>query len=202
MNADKIPDIIIGRLPIYLQGSAAHVRPGDEDHVLAGTGRLCGHLGCADPQGHFPVRRVRQAGHRLFHPVPDGQAARDPEGESHLGCGASWDWATWDTPWRATAALASAASAWHCSSIPIPAKIGQKVGNFIIEDAAQLVERVRRLQDQAGHDDRPGRSGTGRGRQAGAGGRQGDPELCADRAERARTACTCSTSIRPRICSA
>ena len=66
-EAKPVPDIVIGRLPIYLRALNHLLEEGQADHRLQGAGPTAGDQLGADPQGPVPFWRVWQAGDGLRH---------------------------------------------------------------------------------------------------------------------------------------
>jgi hypothetical protein len=80
MNADKIPDIIIGRLPVYLRALQRLADKGVHNTSSQELGEMIG-ISAA-----LTIWRVRQARDGLFHPVSRRSLTRYSQSGSRLGC--------------------------------------------------------------------------------------------------------------------
>lgn len=142
MNADKIPDIIIGRLPVYLR---ALQRMFDKGIQTTSSQELGEHVGISAAQIRKDISQFGEFGKQ-------GTGYSIPFLLDKLRAILKID-RIWDV------ALVGAGDMGHALAryqgflnrgfqITMvfdndPAKIGQKAGNFIVEDTAVMVERIR-----------------------------------------------------------
>ena len=142
MNAEKIPDIIIGRLPVYLR---ALQRMADRGMKTTSSQELGDHVGISAAQIRKDISQFGEFGKQ-----GTGYSIQFliEKLRSILKVDRIWD-----------VALVGAGDMGHALSryqnftnrgfrIMMvfdndPGKIGQTVGNFVIEDATQLVEKIR-----------------------------------------------------------
>ena len=142
MNAEKIPDIIIGRLPVYLR---ALQRMADRGMKTTSSQELGDHVGISAAQIRKDISQFGEFGKQ-----GTGYSIQFliEKLSSILKVDRIWD-----------VALVGAGDMGHALSryqnftsrgfriVMVfdndPGKIGQTVGNFVIEDATQLVEKIR-----------------------------------------------------------
>ena len=142
MNAEKIPDIIIGRLPVYLR---ALQRMADKGMRTTSSQELGDHVGISAAQIRKDISQFGEFGKQ-----GTGYSIQFliDKLKSILKVDRIWD-----------VALIGMGDMGHALSryqnfanrgfqiVMVfdndPEKIGQKVGNFVIEDSAQMVERIR-----------------------------------------------------------
>ncbi len=142
MNADKIPDIIIGRLPVYLR---ALQRMSEKGMKTTSSQELGEHVGISAAQIRKDISQFGEFGKQgTGYSIP---FLMDKLREI-LNVNTMWD-----------VAVVGAGDMGHALSryqgfknrgfqiVMVfdndPAKIGQKVGDFMIEDANKMVERIR-----------------------------------------------------------
>ena len=142
MNADKIPDIIIGRLPVYLR---ALQRMAESGMKTTSSQELGEHVGISAAQIRKDISQFGEFGKQgTGYSIP---FLIDKLREI-LNVNRMWD-----------VAVVGAGDMGHALAryqgftnrgfrvVMIfdvdPAKVGQKVGEFTIEDTAKLVERIR-----------------------------------------------------------
>jgi redox-sensing transcriptional repressor len=142
MNAEKIPDIIIGRLPVYLR---ALQRMANKGMRTTSSQELGDHVGISAAQIRKDISQFGEFGKQ-----GTGYSIQFliDKLKSILKVDRIWD-----------VALVGAGDMGHAlaryqSFMPCgfritmvfdnnPEKIGKKVGDFVIEDAATMVERIR-----------------------------------------------------------
>ena len=142
MNAEKIPDIIIGRLPVYLR---ALQRMADRGMKTTSSQELGDHVGISAAQIRKDISQFGEFGKQ-----GTGYSIQFliEKLSSILKVDRIWD-----------VALVGAGDMGHALSryqnftsrgfriVMVfdndPGKIGQTIGNFVIEDATQLVEKIR-----------------------------------------------------------
>lgn len=142
MNADKIPDIIIGRLPIYLR---ALQRMAEKGMKTTSSQELGEHVGISAAQIRKDISQFGEFGKQgTGYSIP----FLTEKLREILRVNRMWD-----------VAIVGAGDIGHALAryqgfanrgfrvVMIfdndPAKIGQKVGEFTIEDTAKMVERIR-----------------------------------------------------------
>jgi len=142
MNAEKIPDIIIGRLPIYLRALQCMA---DKGMKTTSSQELGDHVGISAAQIRKDISQFGEFGKQgMGYSI---QFLSD-QLRAILKVEHIWD-----------VALVGAGDMGHALSryqnfasrgfriVMVfdndPNKIGQKIGNFVIEDAAQMVEKMR-----------------------------------------------------------
>jgi len=142
MNAEKIPDIIVSRLPVYLR---ALQRMADKGMRTTSSQELGDHVGISAAQIRKDISQFGEFGKQ-----GTGYSIQFliDKLKSILKVDRIWD-----------VALVGAGDMGHALAryqnfsprgfqiVMIfdndPAKIGQKVGNFVIEDAAKMSEKIR-----------------------------------------------------------
>ena len=201
MNADKIPDIIIGRLPIYLR---ALQRMSDKGMKTTSSQELGEYVGISAAQIRKDISQFGEFGkqgtgysipflidklreilkvNRMWDVVIVGLGDMGHALARYGGFG--------ERGFRVAMIL-------RCRSIQDRAEGGR----FHDRRCRRTGRACPQLQDQAGDDGRAGRGRAGGGRQAGAGRRQGHPELRTDRAERSEQRARAAYRSVRRICSA
>ncbi|HSR21277.1 MAG TPA: redox-sensing transcriptional repressor Rex [Anaerolineales bacterium] len=142
MNAEKIPDIIIGRLPIYLR---ALQRMASQGMNTTSSQELGEQVGISAAQIRKDISQFGEFGKQgTGYSIPFlTDRLRDI-----LKVNRTWDVAIVGIGDMGHALARYGGFGERGFRVTLlfdsdPAKIGQKVGNFVIEDAAQLVERVR-----------------------------------------------------------
>jgi redox-sensing transcriptional repressor len=142
MNADKIPDIIIGRLPIYLR---ALQRMSEKGMKTTSSQELGEHVGISAAQIRKDISQFGEFGKQgTGYSIP---FLMDKLREI-LNVNKMWD-----------VAVVGAGDMGHALAryqgfknrgfqvVMVfdndPSKIGQKVGDFVVEDANKMVERIR-----------------------------------------------------------
>ena len=142
MNADKIPDIIIGRLPIYLR---ALQRMSAQGMKTTSSQELGDYVGISAAQIRKDISQFGEFGKQgTGYSIP---FLTDKLREI-LKVNRTWDVVIVGLGDMGHALARYGGFGERGFRVAMlfdadPAKIGQKVGEFIIEDAAQLVERVR-----------------------------------------------------------
>jgi redox-sensing transcriptional repressor len=142
MNADKIPDIIIGRLPIYLR---ALQRMSAQGMKTTSSQELGDYVGISAAQIRKDISQFGEFGKQgTGYSIP---FLTDKLREI-LKVNRTWDVAIVGLGDMGHALARYGGFGERGFRVAMlfdvdPAKIGQKVGEYIIEDAAQLVERVR-----------------------------------------------------------
>jgi redox-sensing transcriptional repressor len=142
MNADKIPDIIVGRLPIYLR---ALQRMATQGKKTTSSQELGEYVGISAAQIRKDISQFGEFGKQgTGYSIP---FLTDKLREI-LKVNRTWDVALVGLGDMGHALARYGGFGERGFRVAVlfdsdPAKIGQKVGDFVIEDAAQLVERVR-----------------------------------------------------------
>ena len=142
MNADKIPDIIIGRLPIYLR---ALQRMSNQGIRTTSSQELGDYVGISAAQ----IRKdISQFGEFGKQGTGYSIAFLTDKLREILKVNRIWDVAIVGMGDMGHALARYGGFGERGFRVALlfdgdPAKIGQKVDNYVIEDAAQLVERVR-----------------------------------------------------------
>jgi redox-sensing transcriptional repressor len=142
MNAEKIPDIIIGRLPIYLR---ALQRMATQGTKTTSSQELGDYVGISAAQIRKDISQFGEFGKQ-------GTGYSIPFLTDKLREILKVD-RTWEVVIVGVGDMGHALARYggfkergfHVAMLfdSDPAKIGQKIGDFVIEDAANLVERVR-----------------------------------------------------------
>jgi redox-sensing transcriptional repressor len=142
MNADKIPDIIIGRLPIYLR---ALQRMASQGMKTTSSQELGEQVGISAAQIRKDISQFGEFGKQgTGYSIP---FLTDRLREI-LKVNRTWDVAIVGIGDMGHALARYGGFGERGFRVSLlfdsdPAKIGQKVGDFVIEDAAQLVDRLR-----------------------------------------------------------
>lgn len=142
MNAEKIPDIIIGRLPIYLR---ALQRMAAQGMKTTSSQELGDYVGISAAQIRKDISQFGEFGKQgTGYSIP---FLTDKLREI-LKVNRVWDVVIVGMGDMGHALARYGGFGERGFRVALlfdsdPTKIGQKVGNFVIEDAAQLVERVR-----------------------------------------------------------
>ena len=142
MNAEKIPDIIIGRLPIYLR---ALQRMSIQGLKTTSSQELGDYVGISAAQIRKDISQFGEFGKQgTGYAIP---FLTDKLREI-LKVNRTWDVAIvgiGDMGHALARYGGFGERGFHVALLfdSDPSKIGQKVGDYVIEDAAQLVERVR-----------------------------------------------------------
>ncbi len=142
MNADKIPDIIIGRLPIYLR---ALQRMADKGKKTTSSQELGDYVGISAAQIRKDISQFGEFGKQgTGYSIP---FLIDKLREI-LRVDRMWDVAVVGVGAVGHALVRYGGFANRGFRIAMifdsdPSKIGTKVGEFVVEDAARLTERVR-----------------------------------------------------------
>lgn len=142
MNAEKIPDIIIGRLPIYLR---ALQRMAAQGMKTTSSQELGDYVGISAAQIRKDISQFGEFGKQgTGYSIP---FLTDKLREI-LKVNRVWDVVIVGMGDMGHALARYGGFGERGFRVALlfdsdPAKIGQKVGSFVIEDAAQLVERVR-----------------------------------------------------------
>lgn len=142
MNADKIPDIIIGRLPIYLR---ALQRMSTQGMKTTSSQELGDYVGISAAQIRKDISQFGEFGKQgTGYSIP---FLTDKLREI-LKVNRTWDVVIVGLGDMGHALARYGGFGERGFRVALlfdsdPAKIGQKVGDFVIEDSAQLVERVR-----------------------------------------------------------
>jgi redox-sensing transcriptional repressor len=142
MNAEKIPDIIIGRLPIYLR---ALQRMSVQGMKTTSSQELGDYVGISAAQIRKDISQFGEFGKQgTGYSIP---FLTDKLREI-LKVNRIWDVVIVGLGDMGHALARYGGFGERGFRVVLlfdadPAKIGQKVGNFVIEDAAQLMERVR-----------------------------------------------------------
>lgn len=142
MNADKIPDIIIGRLPIYLR---ALQRMAEKGMKTTSSQELGEHVGISAAQIRKDISQFGEFGKQgTGYSIP----FLTEKLREILRVNRMWDVAivgAGDIGHALARYQGFANRGFRVAMIfdNDPAKIGQKVGEFTIEDTAKMVERIR-----------------------------------------------------------
>jgi redox-sensing transcriptional repressor len=142
MNADKIPDIIVGRLPIYLR---ALQRMATQSKKTTSSQELGEYVGISAAQIRKDISQFGEFGKQgTGYSIP---FLTDKLREI-LKVNRTWDVVIVGLGDMGHALARYAGFGERGFKVALlfdsdPAKIGEKVGDFVIEDSAQLVERVR-----------------------------------------------------------
>jgi redox-sensing transcriptional repressor len=142
MNADKIPDIIIGRLPVYLRALQRMVEKGMKTTSSQELGQ---HVGISAAQ----IRKdISQFGEFGKQGTGYSIAFLTEKLREILKVNRMWDVAVVGVGDIGHALARYQGFANRGFRVVMifdndPAKIGQKVGEFTIEDTAKMVERIR-----------------------------------------------------------
>jgi redox-sensing transcriptional repressor len=142
MNAEKIPDIIVGRLPIYLR---ALQRMSAQGMKTTSSQELGEYVGISAAQIRKDISQFGEFGKQgTGYSIP---FLTDKLREI-LKVNRTWDVVIvglGDMGHALARYGGFGERGFHVTLLfdSDPAKIGQKVGSFVIEDSAQLVERVR-----------------------------------------------------------
>jgi len=147
MNADKIPDIIVGRLPIYLR---ALQRMAIQGMKTTSSQELGDSVGISAAQIRKDISQFGEFGKQgtgYSIPFLTGKL------REILKVDRTWDVAIVGLGDMGHALARYGRFGERGFRVALlfdsdPAKIGQKVGDFVIEDVAQLVERVRACRIQ------------------------------------------------------
>ncbi|HUH98816.1 MAG TPA: redox-sensing transcriptional repressor Rex [Anaerolineales bacterium] len=144
MNADNVPDIIIGRLPVYLR---ALQRMAEKGMRTTSSQELGEHVGISAAQIRKDISQFGEFGKQ-------GTGYSIPFLIDKLREILKVD-RMWDVAVIGTGELGHALSHYQgftnrgfCVAMLFdndPSKIGTKVGNFIVEDSANMVERIRSM---------------------------------------------------------
>ncbi len=142
MNADKVPDIIVGRLPIYLR---ALQRMADKGMGTTSSQELGEHVGISAAQIRKDISQFGEFGKQgTGYPISFLiDKLREILKVNH----------TWDVAVIGAGELGHALSNYQgftnrgfCIVMLFdndPSKIGKNVGKFVVEDSADMVERIR-----------------------------------------------------------
>ncbi len=142
MNSDKIPDIIIGRLPVYLR---ALQRMAEKGMKTTSSQELGERVGISAAQIRKDISQFGEFGKQgTGYSIP---FLIDKLREI-LRVNRVWDVALVGAGdmGHALARYQGFANRGFCIAMIFdndPAKIGQKVGDYVIEDATKLVDRIR-----------------------------------------------------------
>lgn len=142
MNADKIPDIIIGRLPIYLR---ALQRMAEKGMKTTSSQELGDYVGISAAQIRKDISQFGEFGKQgTGYAIP---FLIDKLREI-LNVNRMWDVAVVGVGDMGHALARYQGFANRGFRVAMifdvdPSKVGQKVGDFVVEDATGLVERVR-----------------------------------------------------------
>ncbi len=142
MNADKIPDIIVGRLPIYLR---ALQRMAEKGKKTTSSQELGEYVGISAAQIRKDISQFGEFGKQgTGYSIP---FLVDKLREI-LRVDRMWDVAVVGVGAVGHALVRYQGFANRGFRIAMifdvdPAKVGQRVGEFVVEDAAKLTERVR-----------------------------------------------------------
>jgi redox-sensing transcriptional repressor len=142
MNADKIPDIIIGRLPIYLR---ALQRMADKGMKTTSSQELGEHVGISAAQIRKDISQFGEFGKQ-------GTGYSIPYLLDKLREILKVD-RVWDVALVGAGDIGHAIARYQgfidrgfCVTMVFDndkSKVGQKVGNFVVEDTATMVERIK-----------------------------------------------------------
>jgi redox-sensing transcriptional repressor len=142
MNAAKVPDIIVGRLPIYLR---ALQRMAEKGTRTTSSQELGEHVGISAAQIRKDISQFGEFGKQgTGYPIPFLiDKLREILKVNH----------TWDVAVIGAGELGHALSNYQgftnrgfCIVMLFdndPSKIGKNVGKFVVEDSADMVERIR-----------------------------------------------------------
>ncbi len=142
MNADKVPDIIIGRLPVYLR---ALQRMEEKGMRTTSSQELGQHVGISAAQIRKDISQFGEFGKQgTGYPISFLiDKLREILKVNH----------TWDVAVIGAGELGHALSNYQgftnrgfCIAMLFdsdPSKIGNKIGEFVVEDSANMVERIR-----------------------------------------------------------
>ena len=142
MNAEKVPDIIIGRLPIYLR---ALQRMSEKGMRTTSSQELAKHVGISSAQIRKDVSQFGEFGKQgTGYSIPFlMDKLREILKVNRM----------WDVVVVGAGELGHALSRYQgfsdrgfCIVMLFdndPSKIGKKVGEFVVEDSANMVERIR-----------------------------------------------------------
>ena len=142
MNAAKVPDIIVGRLPIYLR---ALQRMAEKGTKTTSSQELGEHVGISAAQIRKDISQFGEFGKQgTGYPISFLiDKLREILKVNH----------TWDVAVIGAGELGHALSNYQgftnrgfCIMLLFdndPSKIGKKVGMFVVEDSADMVERIR-----------------------------------------------------------
>ncbi len=142
MNADKIPDIIVGRLPIYLR---ALQRMAEKGKKTTSSQELGEYVGISAAQIRKDISQFGEFGKQ-------GTGYSSPflvdKLREILRVDRMWDVAVVGVGAVGHALVRYQGFANRGFRIAMifdvdPSKVGQRVGEFVVEDAAKLTERVR-----------------------------------------------------------
>ena len=142
MNADKIPDIIIGRLPVYLR---ALQRMAERGMRTTSSQELGDNVGISAAQIRKDISQFGEFGKQgTGYSIPFLMDKL----RSILKVDRMWDVALVGAGdmGHALARYQGFTNRGFCIVMVFdndPAKIGRKIGDFVIEDSATMVERIR-----------------------------------------------------------
>jgi redox-sensing transcriptional repressor len=142
MNADKIPDIIIGRLPVYLR---ALQRMAEKGMKTTSSQELGDYVGISAAQIRKDISQFGEFGKQgTGYSIP---FLIDKLREI-LNVNRMWDVAVVGVGDMGHALARYQGFSNRGFRVTMifdvdPSKVGQKVGDFVVEDATKLVERVR-----------------------------------------------------------
>jgi redox-sensing transcriptional repressor len=142
MNADKIPDIIIGRLPVYLR---ALQRMAERGMRTTSSQELGDNVGISAAQIRKDISQFGEFGKQgTGYSIP----FLTDKLRSILKVDRMWDVALVGAGdmGHALARYQGFTNRGFCIVMVFdndPAKIGEKIDNFVVEDSATLVERIR-----------------------------------------------------------